>query len=34
MTAWEAYWLGVLTTPAIIFLVYVVRNIDKNPEAW
>lgn len=34
MSVIEAYALGVLTAPALVFLVYVIRNIDKNPDAW
>lgn len=34
MTPTEAYFLGVLTPFGLGFLVYLIRNIDKNPEAW
>jgi len=34
MTAYEAYALGVLTPFALALVVYIIRNIDKNPEAW
>ena len=30
----EAYALGFLTPLALAFVAYVIRNIDKNPEAW
>ncbi len=34
MTACEAYGAGVLTTPMVLLIIYLIRNIDKNPEAW
>lgn len=34
MTPVEAYAFGILTIPALVLVVYIIRNIDKNPEAW
>lgn len=34
MTVCEAYAAGFLTAPMIALLIYLIRNIDKNPEAW
>lgn len=30
----EAYALGFLTPFVLALLVYIIRNIDKNPEGW
>lgn len=34
MSASEAYALGFMTPILLVALVYLIRNIDKNPEAW
>jgi hypothetical protein len=34
MTIVEAYGLGFLTPFMLALVTYIIRNIDKNPEAW
>lgn len=34
MNACEAYALGFLSSVILVALIYLIRKIDKNPEAW
>lgn len=34
MTVEGAYWLGFATPILVVGLIYIIRNIDKNPEGY
>jgi len=31
---WQGFICGLTALPVLAALIYVIRNIDKNPEAW